>query len=110
MNRRQVLKGVAVGSVMSLGIGTATARTRGGVESAENLETVHVAGADGKVVRTVEDPTEADLDRLRAETGAAEQLVSPECTTKCKDECVATNCCGYICECDSDGNCCDGSC
>src|SRR6056297_139131 len=100
MKRRQLLKGVAASSAISLGIGSVTAETRPTVESAENLDEVHVADADGKVVRTVENPTDADLDRLRTETSAAEQLVSPECTTKCKDDCTLRNdCCGYICEC-----------
>src|SRR6056297_2456924 len=107
MKRRQVLEGVATGSVLTLGIGSvaASGRTETTVKSAKNLDEVHVAGADGRVVRTVEDPTETDLRRLRTEIDPDEQVVSPECTVKCKSDCGYT-CCGYRCECKT---CDDGS-
>lgn len=112
MQRRQVIKGVAASGLVSVGAGVAAGQhtTPGGATGAADLDYVQVA-RDGAVVRTVADPSEADLDRLFARLGDDESLVTPQecCYYECQSECAY---CDYPPGC-TDDCCCDyrdGSC
>lgn len=90
MKRRDVIRSVAASGIVGVTAGTAAgrqARPGGGVTAAD-LDAVRVA-RDGDVVRTVEDPSESDLDRLFADLGDDESVVTPEecCLYECKSQC-----------------------
>lgn len=108
MQRRKLLKTIAAGGLMSAGVGTVAGRPAGnaGGISAADLDAVHVA-RDGDVVATLRDPTTAQLERLFAEMGDDEGLVTPEecCLYECKTQCAYCDyppgctddcCCGWM--------------
>lgn len=98
MNRRQVLKGIASGSALAVGIGTATGRRPPSERTAGDLDAVQVVRGD-RVVRTVADPDDDDLARLWDEIGDDEYVSTPddceivECCSDCYDCCM----CGTYC-------------
>jgi hypothetical protein len=104
MQRRKLLKTIAAGGLMSAGVGTVAGKPAGSVGgiSAADLDAVHVARASD-VVATLRDPTTTQLERLFAEMGDDEGLMTPEecCYYECQSQCdycdyppgCTTNCC-----------------
>lgn len=103
MKRRQVLKGIAAGSAMSVGVAGAS-RPDPRVGDIEQYDAIHVRDGD-EVVRTVENPTWDDVKRLENEATTSQQVVTPDgsCSTFCCDNCSCSDC---VCSC---SNCCDPS-
>lgn len=105
MQRRKLLKTIAAGGLMSAGVGTVAGRPAGsGGISAADLDAVHLAH-DGDVVATLRDPSTSQIERLFAEMGEDEGLVTPEecCLYECKSQC---DYCDYPPGC-TDDCCCD---
>lgn len=101
MHRRKLLKSIGAGGLLTLGVGTATARQPNGLESSD-LDTVHIQRG-GEIVATLENPSVSNVRRLHAELGSAEELVTPEkcCLVECKDDCLNcdADCCDYMYDC-----------
>lgn len=102
MRRRQLLNGIAAGSVLGLAAGVGTGRPSAGVARADDFDELRVV-RDGEVVDRVVDPSPADVDRLHAETGDAEDVVTPAgcCSVKCLSDCdtCSQDCCLWSCQC-----------
>jgi len=98
MNRRQVLKGVAAGSALGVGIGTASGRPSPSERTPDDLDAIRVVRGD-EVVRTVESPTEEDLSRLWDELGGDERLrTTDDCEiVECCSDCYNCCLCGTYC-------------
>ncbi|USZ68249.1 hypothetical protein NGM10_00565 [Halorussus salilacus] len=99
MKRRQVLKGIAAGSALSLGIGGAAADSGARQVDISEFDRVLVKEGD-RVVETVEAPTWDDVKRLNSETTADQQVVTPDddCVEFCRSNCSTTcDSCAYGC-------------
>lgn len=98
MNRRQLLKGIAAGSALTVSFGTAAGRQTTAGKTVADLTEVHVV-RDGERVRRVENPDEDDLSRLWSEIGEQEQLTtSDDCDiVECCSDCYNCCMCGTHC-------------
>ncbi|MFC7080121.1 hypothetical protein [Halorussus caseinilyticus] len=101
MNRRQVLKRVGAGGLVTLGVGNAAAKQSGGV-SVTDLDAVHVERGE-EVVATLENPSRSKVRRLHAEMDTDEELVTPNecCLKECRVDCAYCDygCCDWMREC-----------
>ncbi|MFC4450408.1 hypothetical protein [Halorussus aquaticus] len=101
MKRRQLVKSVAAGSVLGLGSGIASAEPV--LIDPEDLDAIHVV-RDGERVRTVENPTMQEFDRLHDEISEDEQVVTPDgtcfpkCCQDCPPDCSSCGCACYCCD------------
>lgn len=101
MKRRQILKGIAASGLVSVGAGTASGMQTASRISVGQLDALHVE-RNGETVAVVENPTQAEFDRLDAELAEDERLVTPDgcCASKCKYDCPTDcDCCAYQCVC-----------
>lgn len=91
MQRRKLLKTIAVGGVVSMGAETvAGIRPTPKQRSIDEFDVLYVL-RDGESVRSVENPTDAELRQLQESLGSDEvivdSLVEPNCITYCKADC-----------------------
>jgi len=98
MQRRQLLKGIAAGSALTVGVGSAAGRRPASQRTAADLDAVRVVRRD-EVVQRVENPSEDDLARLFDDVGEEEYVSTPddceivECCSDCYNCCM----CGTYC-------------
>ncbi|UPV74159.1 hypothetical protein M0R89_16665 [Halorussus limi] len=94
MKRRQLLKGVGASGVASLAVGSAAARRPNSRVTDDDLDVLRVV-RDGDVVRTFEDPSVEDLDRIHEQVEDDDRLVNQDdcCIAKCESDCCAHRCC-----------------
>lgn len=104
MQRRQLLKAVAAGSTLSIGVSGAAAREASALTDIKQYDELYVVDGDA-TLRTVENPTWDDVKRVEGELDDGQTLVTPDgqCSTYCCDQCTCSNC---ACGC---SNCCDPS-
>lgn len=101
MHRRKLLKSTGAGGLVSLGVGTATARQPNTVRPS-NLGTVYVQRGDD-IFATLENPSASNVQRLHAELGSTAELLTPEacCLVESKEDCLdcGADCCDYMYDC-----------
>lgn len=85
MRRRKLLKSIAAGSALSLGMSAGAGAVQLDHEDLDGLQVVR----DGTVLERVENPTDEDFRRLDAMAGSDDVLMNfeTECITYCKTDC-----------------------
>lgn len=95
MKRRQLLKGIGSAGAAGVAVGSAAARRPNAAEvTDEDLEVLRVL-RDGEVVRTFEDPSVEELDRIHEQVADDEELVNQDdcCVARCQAYCCPHRCC-----------------
>lgn len=106
MRRRQVLNGIAAAGAVGLGAaGSATGRN---FEATPDALDELRRERGGTVVERVRNPSQDDIDRLMADSGEADQLLTGQncCVVECIANCC-TDCCAFGCR--NCEECADGS-
>lgn len=105
MQRRKLLKALAAGGAVGLGMSTTGGATQLDVEELEEAEVVR----DGEVVEHVTNPTSQDLDRLETVAGSDGRVrYVDDCSTYCERDCegLCSGMCHYTHTCSDTKWCC----
>lgn len=93
MNRRRVLKGIAAGSALSMGIAGASANSSARRVDEADLDRVMVKDGN-RVVEVIENPSWDDVQEVEATLDDDQRLASPdeECVAFCEHDCPCYPC------------------
>ena len=104
MQRRKVLKSVAAGGALTIGVSGSANAVQVDVEDIEGLKLVR----GGEVVKDVENPTDEQFRELDSMDGGVVRYVEEDCSTYCRTDCdaVCDGTCYYTHDCTDTKWCC----